>query len=100
MSDARIFWSVFVRDPYLFLGLVTLGVPAVAGYRVYASVREVGFRYTGGFALLVPAFWWEAHFKEYARGRSKYGWPVWPLYAAWIPLLIGVPLLVVGILRL
>lgn len=100
MSDARIFWSVLVRDPYLFLGLVTLGVPAVACYRVYASLQEIGFRYQGRFALLLPASLWEAYFKEYARTRSKYGWPAWPLYAPWISLLIGIPLIVVGVSKL
>ena len=30
MSDVHIFWLVFVRDPYLYLGLVSLGGPTVA----------------------------------------------------------------------
>lgn len=100
MSDARIFWSVFVRDPYLFFGLVMVAVPAVAGWRVYASLQRVGFRYKRGLALLLPALWWEAYFKEYARVRSEFGWPAWLLYASVVCVFIGVPLSIIGIVKL
>lgn len=91
---------MFVRDPSLFLGLVTLAVPAVAGWQVYASLQRVGFRYKRGLALLLPAMWWEAYFREYARVRSEFGWPAWPLYASVVCVFIGVPLVIVGILKL
>ena len=98
MSDVHIFWLVFVRDPYLFLGLVSLGVPTVAYWRIYKSLAEIGFEYRKGFAL--PAFWWAAYVREYARTRSKFGWPAWPLHASWLGFLVGVPLLVIGISKL
>jgi hypothetical protein len=98
MSNAHVFWAVLMRDPYLFLGLVLLGVPAVAYWRIYSSLREIGFKRKTGFIL--PAFWWGAYAREYAQPRSKFGWPAWPLHAGWIGFVFGVPLLIVGITKL
>ena len=98
MDDVNLFWSVLLRDPYLFFGLVLFAVPAVSSWRIYTSLRGIGFRYKGGSPL--PASWLEAYVREYAKTRSKFGWPAWPLYAGWIALLAGVPLVVVGIFRL
>lgn len=98
MSDAHIFWAVLIRDPYLFLGLVSLGVPTVAYWRIYRNLGEIGFKYKKGF--IFPAFAWEAYVREYARTRSKFGWPAWPLHATWIGFLIRVPLLIIGISKL
>jgi hypothetical protein len=98
VSDLRIFWLVLVRDPYLFLGLLLLGVPTVVYWHMYRKLSEVGFRYES--RLTLPAFWWEAHVKEYARTRAQYGWPAWPLHAMWLDLAVGVPLLVTGVSKL
>jgi hypothetical protein len=98
MADLRIFWLVLARDPYLFLGLVLIGVPTVVYWYMYRKLHEVGFRYKSRFTL--PAIWWEAHLKEYARTRAKYGWPAWPLHAMWVGLVVGIPLLVIGVLKL
>jgi len=98
MSDAHIFWAVLIRDPYLFLGLVSLGAPTVAYWRIYRNLREIGFKHKKGFIL--PAFAWEAYLREYSRTRIKFGWPAWPLHASWLGFLVGVPLLVIGISKL
>jgi hypothetical protein len=63
MSDARIFLAVLIRDPYLFLGLVSLGVPPVAYWGIHRNLGklgEIGFRDKKGF--IVPAFAWEHMF--------------------------------------
>jgi hypothetical protein len=98
MSDAHTFWTVLTRDPYLFMGLVLLGVPTVACWRIYKSLRGIGFRYKGGFTL--PAFWWGVYVREYSRTRKKFGWPAWPLHVMWLSWVIGIPLLVVGVTKL
>jgi hypothetical protein len=98
VADLRIFWLVLARDPYLFLGLVLIGVPTVVYCYMYRKLNEVGFRYKS--RLTLPAIWWEAHVKEYARTRAKYGWPAWPLHAMWVGLVVGIPLLVIGVLKL
>ena len=41
MPDAYIFWAVRIRDPYLFLRLVSFGVPTVAYWRIYRNLGEM-----------------------------------------------------------
>jgi hypothetical protein len=99
VSDLQVFWSVLVRDPYLFFGLLFVFVPMNVGFwRMYKRLKEVGFKYPSRFAL--PAFWWQAYTKEYARARGKYGWPAWPLYVMWLGFLVGIPLVVIGVSKL
>jgi hypothetical protein len=45
MSDLHIFWLVLARDPYLFLGLLLIGVPTVGYWYMYRKLSESGFRY-------------------------------------------------------
>lgn len=98
MSDFQVFWSVLVRDPYLFLGLLFIGVPTVGFWRIYSKLKEVGFKHPS--RLTLPAIWWEAYLREYARTRAKYGWPAWPLHVMWLGLLVGIPLVVFGVSKL
>lgn len=99
MSDVQIFSSVLVRDPYLFIGLLVMFVPlGIAHWRIYKCLRGAGFKYTSGLTL--PAIWWEAHHREYAKTRAERGWPSWPIYAPWLGMVIGIPLLAVGIFKL
>ena len=98
MSDFHVFWSVLLRDPYLFAGLLFVGIPTVGYWHIYKKLSEVGFKYP--YRLALPAIWWEAYVREYARTRAKYGWPAWPLHVMWLSLLLGIPLVVVGVLKL
>jgi hypothetical protein len=98
MSDLNVFWQVMLRDPYLFLGLLLLGVPTVGYWHMYKKLSEVGFRQ--GSRLALPASWWEVHVREYARTRTKYGWSAWPLHILWLGFVLGVPLLLIGISKL
>ena len=98
MSDFQVFWSVLIRDPYLFLGLLFVFLPNVAYWRIYKKLKEVGFKYPARFTL--PAIWWEAYIKEYARTRAKYGWPAWPLYVVLLGFLVGIPLVIFGVSKL
>lgn len=100
MSDFHVFWTVLLRDPYLFVGLLFLGVPTISYSYMYRKLCEVGFRYPSRFAFLLPAIWWEAHVKEYAHRRAKFGWPAWPLRATWLSFIVGVPLVVIGVFKL
>lgn len=98
MSDLHIFWLVLARDPYLFFGLLFIGVPTVGYWYMYRKLSEVGLRHKSGITL--PAIWWEAQVREYVRMRAKYGWPAWPLHVMWLGLVVGIPLLLVGISKL
>jgi hypothetical protein len=98
MTDLRIFWIVLLRDPYLFVGLLFIGVPTVAYWFMYKKLIEAGFKSKSRITL--PALWWEALIREYARTRAKFGWPTWPLHATWLGLLIGIPLVVIGVFKL
>lgn len=98
MSDLRVFWQVLIRDPYLFLGLLSFFIPTVAYWRIYLCLQRVGFKYRKGLTL--PAFWWGAYVREYARIRREYGWPAWPLHVAWLGFVAGIPLLLLGIFKL
>jgi hypothetical protein len=98
MLDLHVFWLVLVRDPYLFLGLLFIGVPTVSYWYIYRKVCEVGFKH--GSRLTLPAYWWEAHVKEYARIRANYAWPAWPLHLMWLSFVVGIPLLLIGISKL
>ena len=98
MSDWRIFWLVLMRDPYLFVGLLFIGVPTLSYWYMYRKLREAGLKH--GFRLTLPALWWGALVREYARNRTEYGWPAWPLHAMWLALLVGIPLLWIGVTRL
>jgi hypothetical protein len=98
VSDFQMFWSVLARDPYLFLGLLFIGVPTVGFWRIYSKLKEVGFKHPSRFTL--PAIWWEAYLREYVRTRVRYGWPAWPLHVMWLGLLVGVPLVVFGVSKL
>ena len=99
MTDVIVFWSVVKRDPWLFFGLVAVAAgPALAQWRIYTCLRQSGFRYGGRFAL--PAYWWGAYVREYARTRREHDWPAWPLHLMWIAFVVGIPLVIVGIYRL
>jgi hypothetical protein len=98
MSDLHIFWLVLVRDPYLFLGLLLIGVPTVGYWYMYRKLSESGFRYKSSVTL--PAIWWEAQVREYSRTRAQHGWPAWPLHVMWLGLVMGIPLLLIGISKL
>jgi hypothetical protein len=90
MPDLHIFWLVLACDPYLVVGLLLCSVPSIIWWYMYRKLGEMGFK----------GFWSAAYVTEYARTRSKYGWPAWPLDVMWLSLVIGVPLLFVGALRL
>jgi hypothetical protein len=98
MSDFHIFRSVLVRDPYLVVGLLFVGVPTVSYWYIYRKLSEAGFKYPPRFAL--PAIWCEAYVREYARQRVKFGWPAWPLHVMWLGLAVGIPLVVLGVSKL
>jgi hypothetical protein len=90
VSDFHIFWRVTVRDPYLLVGLLLIGVSSVAWWFMYRKLGEMSFK----------GSWNGAYVAEYARTRAKYGWPAWPLHAIWVGLLIGIPFLLVGVSKL
>jgi hypothetical protein len=71
VSDFHIFWSVLVRDPDLFLGLLSVGLPIVGYWRIYRKLKEVGFKYPSRFTI--PAVWWEAYVREYAQREPIMG---------------------------
>ena len=98
MNDFHIFWIVLLRDPYLCVGLLFIGVPTVAYWYMYRRLRKAGFKNKTGITL--PALWWEALVREYSRTRAEHGWPQWPLHAMWIGLIIGIPLFVSGVFKL
>lgn len=99
MTDVIVFWSVVKRDPWLFFGLMAVAAgPALAQWRMYTCLRQSGFRYGGRFAL--PAYWVGELIKEYAQRRAEHEWPAWPLHAMWVSLLVGIPLVVIGVIRL
>jgi hypothetical protein len=99
VSDFQICWSVLVRDPYLFLGLLIVFVPVNVGFwRMYKKLSEAGFKNSSRFAF--TPIWWEAYGREYARTRAKHGWPAWPLHVMWLSFLIGIPLVVFGVSKL
>lgn len=102
MKDVQVFWHVLIRDPYLFLGLVSVFTPTAAYWRIYRLVRATGFKGTTGFTLLAfsPALWLGAYAREYARKRGTYGWPIRPLYVPWVGYGLGIPLVVLGIVKL
>lgn|GEM_PF-4878590 len=97
MTDVYVFWSVLKRDPYLFVGIVVLGAPMLAHVRMYTSLQEVDFNHKHGFVR--QGHWWSA-MREYACTRREHHWPARPLHLIWISLLICIPLLILGILRL
>lgn len=91
MTDVIVFWSVVKRDPWLFFGLVAVAEGlALSQWRIYTCLRQRGFR----------AYWWGHYIREYARTRSEHHWPAWPLHLIWISLLVGIPLLILGVSRL
>jgi hypothetical protein len=98
MSDFQVFWTVLLRDPFLFIGLVVCFVPTVGFWRIYKKVRESGRTPSNGLTL--PAVWWETQFREYTRGRTQYGWPAWPLHIMWLSFLFGIPLIIIGMMKL
>jgi hypothetical protein len=36
-------------------------------------------------------------YREYLRVRTKYGWPVWPVYLLWTTLAAGLVLVILGV---
>ena len=90
LSSWRIFWMVLARDPYLFAGVLLIGVSSAECWYMYRKLGETGFR----------AQWWASYIQEYARTRAKFGWPAWPLHAMWVALVTGVSLLLVGVSKL
>jgi hypothetical protein len=90
MSDVHMSWLVLARDPYLIFGLLLCGVPSIVWWYVYRKLGEIGLK----------AFWSGACITENAGTRAKHGWPAWPLHVMWLSLIIGVPLLFVGAVRL
>jgi hypothetical protein len=98
MSDFNVFWHVLIRDPYLFVGLVSIGVPTIGYWYMYKKLRDLGKSRQSPYPI--PALWWEFMAKEYARERVKYAWPAWPMYIMWLGLIIAIPFLLVGISKL
>jgi hypothetical protein len=98
VPDFHIFWIVLLRDPYLFVGLLFIGVPTVSCWFMYRKLIEAGFKSKSRVTL--PALWWEAIIREYAGTRAKHGWPAWPLHVMWLSFVVGVPLLIIGISKL
>jgi hypothetical protein len=98
MSDWHLFRLVLVRDPYLFFELLFIDVPIIYCWYIYMKLREAGFKSKPGLTL--PALWWGAQVREYARLRAKYGWPAWPLHVMWVGLVIGIPLVWIGVSKL
>jgi hypothetical protein len=56
---------------------------------MYRKVSEVGFKYKSRLSVILPGIWWEAHVREYAQTRAKFGWPEWPLHVAWLGWLLA-----------
>lgn len=88
---------MLVRDPYLFLGLVIIGVSSAAWRFIYRTLEGVGFKPSVGIFFSM-GMW--ANVPEYARRRAKEGWPVWPLHIMWMNFVVGVPLLIIGVSKL
>jgi hypothetical protein len=97
VSDRGIFWAVLVRDPYLFLGLVIVGVSSAAWWFVYRTLEGVGFKPSVGIFFSMGAW---AYLSEYVRRQAKHGWPAWPLHVMWLSFVIGVSLIIIGISKL
>jgi len=97
VSDRGIFWIVLVRDPYLFLGLVTIGVSSAAWWFIYRKLEGVSFKPSIGIFFSMGTW---AYVPEYVRRRAKYGWPAWPLHVMWLGFVVGVPLVIIGISKL
>ena len=90
MKSWDLLFATVARDPLILLGLLLLGIPSIVGYFAYRQVRSLGLK----------ADAWPWGIRDYIRLRRQQGWPIWPIHLSWLSLVVGLPILIVGVMKL